>query len=150
MDEATIVLRLAVAALVGGLVGLEREMRGKPAGMRTHALVCMGAALFATLSGSPIDPSYRIASNVVVGVGFLGAGMILRTANRVVGLTTAAEVWALAAIGLAIGLGYYIVTMAGVALLYTVLFPAGIVERKLKQRVLAKEAEAHVLASDEA
>jgi putative Mg2+ transporter-C (MgtC) family protein len=138
VDEATIALRLSVAALIGALVGLEREIRGKPAGMRTHSLVCMGAALFATLSGSSIDPDFRIAANVVVGVGFLGAGMIIRTADRVIGLTTAAEVWALAAIGIAIGLGYYLVTVTAVALLYTVLFPASFIERRLKQRVSAR------------
>jgi putative Mg2+ transporter-C (MgtC) family protein len=105
------VARLAMAVLLGGLIGFERESVDKPAGFRTHILVCVGAALFALVSregffGSGADPS-RVASNIVVGIGFLGAGTIWRTGASVQGLTTAASLWGVAAIGTATGIGYY-------------------------------------------
>jgi len=104
-------LRLLLAAGLGGLIGLEREMSGKPAGYRTLMLVSLGACLFTILSdvfGSTSDPS-RIAAGVVVGVGFLGGGTIWRTEGLVAGLTTAAAIWAAAAVGLAVGGGEYVI-----------------------------------------
>lgn len=110
--ELDMVLRLLMAAVIGGLVGYERERAEKPAGFRTHLLVCVGAALFTIASvygfGPSSDPS-RIAAGIVVGIGFLGAGTILRGEGAVIGLTTAATVWAVAAIGLALGAGLYFV-----------------------------------------
>ncbi len=110
-NELDVVLQLLIAALVGGLIGYERERAEKPAGFRTHLLVCVGAALFtiASVSGFGVlaDPS-RVAAGVVVGVGFLGAGTILRSRHGVVGLTTAATVWAVAAVGLAVGARMYL------------------------------------------
>lgn len=111
-DELDMVLRLVMAALMGGIIGYERERAEKPAGFRTHLLVCVGAALFTIASvhgfGVLSDPA-RVAAGVVVGVGFLGAGTILRGEGGIVGLTTAATVWAVAAIGLAVGAGLYLV-----------------------------------------
>src|SRR4051812_48645945 len=118
-------LRLILAALAGGLVGLERELRGRQAGFRTNLLVCLGSCLtmlvslhFATHAWSPqgpginisIDPS-RIAYGVMTGVGFLGAGAILRNDGAVRGLTTAAAMWCIAAVGLALGFGLYTIAV---------------------------------------
>lgn len=111
---------LLLAALLGGVVGLERESRNRPAGLRTHVLVCVGSALLMQLSigmwllsathGNG-DPG-RIAAQVVSGIGFLGAGTIMRDGVTVRGLTTAASVWVIAAMGLAVGAGYYMESIA--------------------------------------
>jgi len=117
-----ILLRLAVATLLGAVVGMERERLERAAGLRTHALVCLGAALFMQVSsfgfsdilGSPsvvLDPS-RIAAQVVSGIGFLGAGTIVFQHGSVRGLTTAASVWAVAAIGLSVGGGLYLAAVS--------------------------------------
>ncbi len=101
------VARLLFAVLVGGLIGAEREYRDKVAGFRTIIFICLGATLFTLFSvklGGAGDPA-RIAANIVSGVGFLGAGAILRSGERVTGLTTAASIWTTAAIGLAAGRG---------------------------------------------
>ncbi|MBI2123052.1 MAG: MgtC/SapB family protein [Armatimonadetes bacterium] len=113
-------LRLLLAMALGGVIGWQREATEKPAGFRTHILVCLGAALFTLISavgffGSGADPA-RVASNIVVGIGFLGAGTIWRTGASVQGLTTAANLWTVAAIGTAAGIGYY-----GAAVLTTII-----------------------------
>lgn len=117
-----VLARLGLAVLLAGTLGLERELSAQPAGLRTHALVSLGAALF-TLTGAEVlhaDPT-RIAAQVVSGIGFLGGGAILRDRATVRGLTTAATLWAAAAIGLASGLGAYrpAVLAAGIALVVT-------------------------------
>jgi putative Mg2+ transporter-C (MgtC) family protein len=109
-----IFLRLTVAAALGGAIGIERELRRRPAGIRTSLFVCMATALFTILSGEIAHRfgdtgSTRIASNIVQGIGFLGAGAILRDAGGVVGLTTAATIFVEAAIGMAAGGGLYAV-----------------------------------------
>jgi len=121
------ILRIFVAAVLGGIIGLEREYREKAAGFRTHFLVALGSALFMilsqfgfdeairTLPNVSLDPS-RIASQVVTGIGFLGAGTIMLTKNSVKGLTTAAGIWVTAAIGLACGSGMYIIAVTCTAL----------------------------------
>ena len=106
-----VTLRLLLAALLGGVLGLERERQGKAAGVRTHMLVCLGAALFVLVpdvAGALDDAMSRVIQGVVAGVGFLGAGTILKgdAANQVKGLTTAAGIWLTAAIGVTIGLGH--------------------------------------------
>jgi putative Mg2+ transporter-C (MgtC) family protein len=110
--EQEMIIRLVIAAFLGAVIGYERAQAKKPAGIRTHLLVCMGAALFTVISiwgfAGNADPS-RIAAGVVVGVGFLGAGTILRQERGVAGLTTAATIWAVAAVGVAIGAGLYAV-----------------------------------------
>jgi len=109
------VIRLLVAAFLSGLIGFEREAHGRPAGLRTHVLVCVGSTLImltsiymfeAYVGRVALDPT-RIAANVVTGIGFLGAGTILRSGASIVGLTTAASIWAVAGVGLAVGCGYY-------------------------------------------
>ncbi|NLX90765.1 MAG: MgtC/SapB family protein [Firmicutes bacterium] len=106
-----IAFRLFLALLLGGIVGFERESQNRPAGFRTHILVSVGSALVMlvsaySFSGENVDPS-RIAAQVVTGVGFLGAGTILRHGNTVTGLTTAASLWIVSGIGLAVGIGFY-------------------------------------------
>ena len=102
------VIKLFVAIILGGIVGWEREINDRPAGLRTHVLVAMGSALITIVSmsfqGPGLDPS-RIAAQIVSGIGFLGAGAILRRGNIVRGLTTAASLWVVAAIGMAVGVG---------------------------------------------
>lgn len=107
--ELILILRTLLATILGAAVGFEREWRGKEAGIRTYAAVALGACTFGIVSGH-IDPAStsRIASNVVVGIGFLGAGMIIKHNDRVKGLTTAATVWATAAMGLAVAYGMFI------------------------------------------
>lgn len=113
INDTTIILRLVMAVLLGGIIGFERGKSGRPAGLRTHILVCLGSALaimtnqyiFETFGVS--DPA-RIAAQVVSGIGFLGAGTILVTGrHQVKGLTTAAGLWATACMGLAVGIGFY-------------------------------------------
>jgi len=122
-NEIDFVIRLGVCLLFGASIGVERELRNKPAGISTNCFVMAGACLFTFMSMS-IDPNSpaRIAAQVVSGVGFLGAGMILKSeANTVKNLTTAAAVWFAAAIGMAIGFGWYLI--AAVATVYAILVP---------------------------
>lgn len=104
--------RMLVACVMGGAVGVEREWRHKDSGLRTNMLICMGAALFtimsAVLAGDQTPDKSRVASNIVQGIGFLGAGLILHTKNRTVGLTSAATVFVVAAIGMTCGAGLYL------------------------------------------
>ncbi len=121
----SIVLRLLLALVFGGLIGLERGAERHPAGFRTHILVCVGAALamitnqyMVDIWPAQVDPS-RIGAQVITGVGFLGAGTIILTGqNKIKGLTTAAGLWASACIGLAIGIGFYSGALIGTVLIY--------------------------------
>lgn len=120
MDEPILgmILKLLLAAVLGGLIGLEREAHGRPAGLRTHILVSLGAALFTVISNTYRDPGSdpgRIASQIVSGIGFLGAGTIIRQGSIVRGLTTAASLWTTAAIGMAAGAGGNLMYLAVVA-----------------------------------
>ena len=126
-------LRLVLSAVLGGLVGLERAWRKKPAGMRTHVMVCLGSALIMLISlymaehsrYGVTDPS-RMAANVVVGLGFLGAGTIMHAKGSVQGLTTAASLWAVGGIGLAVGCGFY---SAAILSLIIMLFTLHVLDR---------------------
>lgn len=123
MTEYTeILLRLILAVIAGGLIGLEREVVHKPAGIRTHMLVCLGSALFVlvTIETLPSEAA-RIIAGIATGIGFLGAGTIFKAKDEVHGLTTAASIWAVAAVGLAIGLGYYLMTIIAVVLILIIL-----------------------------
>ena len=119
-----IILRLLLAAALGAGIGYQRERANKPAGLRTHILISVGSALFTVVSlfafGDGVDPS-RVAAGVVTGIGFIGAGVIFRgiRGDHVAGLTTAASIWVTAAIGLAAGVGWYLIAtlVAAIALL---------------------------------
>jgi len=119
------VLRLLLAVALGTLIGFERQHARKPAGLRTHVLICIGATLFTIASiygfGLGADPA-RVAAGIVVGIGFVGAGMIIRTQEGiVVGLTSASSIWAVAAIGLAAGAGLYILAPVATLIVLIVL-----------------------------
>ncbi len=118
MTELIYLGQVFLAMVLGSLIGLQRERWGKPAGPRTHALVTAGAALFTILSLNAFGAaeSARVASNIVVGIGFLGAGLIFHKDDKVQGLTTAAGFWAASAVGMAIGTGYYILGAGRTAL----------------------------------
>jgi putative Mg2+ transporter-C (MgtC) family protein len=139
-DQLLILGRLALAALLGAFIGMERELRGYPAGVRTVALVALGAALFTEVSRIMGGSEDRIAAGVVSGIGFLGAGLIFREGYTVRGITTAATVWAAAAIGMAVGRELYLVGGLG-ALLVFILLEARPVVRRLEAliRILGRE-----------
>ncbi len=121
--EGAFALKLGLCLLLGTLIGVERELRNKPAGISTHCFVMGGACLFTYIStvADPNSPA-RIAAQVVSGVGFLGAGMILKSENHTIrNLTTAAAIWFAAAIGMAIGIGWY--AIAAIASVYAVIVP---------------------------
>jgi len=141
------ILRLILAAIAGGLVGLEREVRGRQAGFRTNILVCLGSCLVMLVSvqfgfrawpGHPagigvntnVDPA-RIAYGVMTGIGFLGAGAIIKHRTGILGLTTAAGMWCVAAIGMAIGFGLYTIALAATAIVMLVLWLMEYVQRQL-------------------
>jgi putative Mg2+ transporter-C (MgtC) family protein len=141
-----LLLRLLLAIGLGGAIGLERELSDKPAGFRTNILICLGAALFTQMSiliaaigavpaGSG-DPT-RIAAQIVSGMGFLGAGTILQARGNVRGLTTAATLWTVAAIGMTVGAGAYSLAIGATVLVIAVLVILGMVERLILRRDLA-------------
>ncbi len=124
-DLLDILAKLAVSILLGGIIGWEREVHDRPAGLRTHVLVCLGSSVYMilslTFSGPTSDPA-RIAAQVATGMGFLGAGTIIRHGNAVRGLTTAASLWAVAAIGLCVGrgdIGYLIAACSTLFVFFT-------------------------------
>ncbi|HEY4130138.1 MAG TPA: MgtC/SapB family protein [Gemmatimonadaceae bacterium] len=147
----SVLAKLLLATLLGGAIGLERELAGKPAGLRTNILICVGAALFTQLSidiarigftpsGSPYGDTTRIAAQIVSGIGFLGAGAILHGQGSIVGLTTAATIWVVAAVGAAVGAGAYVDALGSTALIMLVLVGLRPVERRLmvkRRRVFA-------------
>jgi putative Mg2+ transporter-C (MgtC) family protein len=123
ISAVEIIIRFTLALLWGGLVGAEREYRGKAAGFRTTIMISIGACFFTLMSvaiGAPGNPD-RIASNIVTGIGFLGAGVIFRGENRINGITTAATIWAVAAVGMGIGGGYYFAAGAASVLILFIL-----------------------------
>jgi putative Mg2+ transporter-C (MgtC) family protein len=141
VDEVTIAMRLSVAAALSGVLGLEREWRRQPAGFRTHILVATGACLFTltglygfrALDGGGAEVSVdtaRVASQVVVGIGFLGGGAILKYKTSVRGLTTAANLWIAAAVGVAVGGGMIVAAAVTVALALLTLTGLRVVERR--------------------
>jgi putative Mg2+ transporter-C (MgtC) family protein len=140
-DEA--LLRLALAAALGGVIGIERELREREAGLRTHLLVSLGSALFTIVSaygfhafltsGENVvraDPT-RIAAQIVTGIGFLGAGAIIRQGLSVRGLTTAATLWVVAAVGMACGAGYYSAAVLSTALVLLALYPLRVIAYRM-------------------
>src|SRR3989442_4146430 len=119
-------IKLLLALVLGGVIGWERELYDKPAGFRTNTLICVGSTLFTIFSLKigiiPGTDSARIAAQIVSGIGFLGAGAIIRRGEAVLGLTTAATIWFVASIGMGIGPGYYVISAIGTALALAILF----------------------------
>lgn len=139
-------LRLILAALLGGAIGLERELRHKPAGLRTNLFICFGAAMFTILSEQMVAPGVgdrsRIASNIIPGIGFIGAGSILHSRGSVTGLTTAATLFVVAAIGMSCGAGFYLQAVFATMVILVALSALGWFETRfsLKPLVMAYEA----------
>ncbi|MHB0962943.1 MAG: MgtC/SapB family protein [Gemmatimonadaceae bacterium] len=130
-------LKLGLAVLMGGAVGLERQIAGKPAGLRTNILICLGSALVMDLSMNLMGPDGRVgdparmAAQVVTGIGFIGAGTIMQSKGTISGLTSAATIWTVAAIGLTIGAGFYVEGLGATAMVIIVLLVIGNLEHKL-------------------
>ncbi len=140
-QNGEIILRLSVAVGLGILIGMERTLVHKEAGMKTHALVSLGAAVFIIISEliamryggvSGFDPS-RVASQIVVGIGFLGAGSIILQGNRLLGLTTAGGLWVTAGIGMAAGFGFYSLAVIATILVLLVLVVVNILEKPIRK-----------------
>ena len=137
--EFDLVVRLLLAAVLGAVIGVEREIHDHPAGIRTHLLVALGSGLFTVLSivgfpsaaGAPTDPS-RVAAQIVTGIGFLGAGAILKYGPTVRGLTTAASLWAAAGIGMAAGASRPVLAVAATVIVVVSLWPLRIVGERLE------------------
>ena len=124
-----ILFGMILALVLGAIVGVEREITHKPAGLRTHMLVSLGSCLFTLVSVAfAMDPA-RIAAGIVTGIGFIGAGTIIAAQDRVVGITTAASLWTTASIGLIIGVGDYLLAIVATVLVFLVLFSKAILKR---------------------
>lgn len=139
-ETGDVLLKLLIATILGGIIGLEREVHDRPAGLRTHTLVCLGSAVYMMLSVSfavtgRADPG-RIAAQVATGIGFLGAGTIIRHGDSVKGLTTAASIWAVAAIGLCVGRGGtgYIIATAATLFAFGILRGLSVIEHRIAIR----------------
>ena len=139
ISETQIILRILLGAVLGAVIGFERERDNQPAGLRTHMILVIGATLAMVLSvnlgylyarpGTPADPA-RLAAQVISGIGFLGAGAILRYGFNVKGLTTATSLWTMAIVGLAVGAGYYLVSVVTTALMLLVLGLLNVIENR--------------------
>jgi putative Mg2+ transporter-C (MgtC) family protein len=137
--ELNLALRLTAGLVLGAIIGFERELHRQPAGFRTHSLVALGAALFTIVSaygftGPLVDPT-RIAAQIVSGIGFIGAGTILQYRGHIRGLTTAASLWAVAAIGTAAGAGMFVIAVTGTVLILVVLSVLDRVETVARRRL---------------
>ncbi len=137
-------LRCAAAAACGGLIGIERELKQKPAGFRTNILICLGSAMYMAIGllipGATGDPT-RIAAQVVTGIGFLGAGCIIQAGNQVHGLTTAATIWVVAAIGIVAGAGFPVLALVATVMVIATLAVLGRVEERYLDREGSDEQE---------
>src|SRR5712691_10807613 len=136
--DPSIPIKLILAALLGGVIGLEREIRDKPAGLRTNILICVGSTLFMSISTKVAeilggDPT-RIAAQIISGIGFLGAGAVLHSHGFVLGLTTAATIWVVAGVGMALGSGMYLVAVFATAMSLVTLYFLAFVEDKIQGR----------------
>ena len=145
--QLDLAVRLTVGLVLGAIIGFERELHRQPAGFRTHSLVSLGAALFTVVSaygftGDLVDPT-RIAAQIVSGIGFIGAGTILQHRGHIRGLTTAASLWSVAAIGTAAGAGLYIVAIVGTLLILIVLSILDRIEEIARRRLQLNPPAAH-------
>lgn len=141
-------VRCGVAAVCGAIIGLERELKDKPAGFRTNILICLGAAMYMALGllivnegGAATGDPARIAAQVVTGIGFLGAGCIIQERGRVRGLTTAATIWVVAAIGMVAGAGFPVLALLAAAMVLVTLTALGAIETRYLDRPGARDDE---------
>lgn len=145
--------RLILASVLGGAVGMEREVSGKPAGLRTNLLICVGAALITEISvilpfasgGTGLGDPGRLAAQIVSGIGFIGAGTILQSRGRIIGLTSAATLWVVAAVGIAVGARQYTVSIGATVLILTTLFALRRVEAALARRRVDRRYQISIL-----
>jgi len=156
ISEVQIILRVLLGAVLGAVIGFERERDNQPAGLRTHMILVVGATLAMVLSvnlgylfarpGTPADPA-RLAAQVISGIGFLGAGAILRYGFNVKGLTTATSLWTMAIVGMAVGAGYYLIGVFTTALMLVVLGLLNIIENRFVRtsvsRFISIQADYH-------
>src|SRR5215471_12892247 len=136
--DPSIALKLVLAAILGGIIGIEREIRDKPAGLRTNILICVGSTLFMSISTKVAevlggDPT-RIGAQIITGIGFLGAGAVLHSHGFVMGLTTAATIWVVAGVGMALGSGMYVVAMFTTGMSLVTLYFLSFIEDRLQGR----------------
>ena len=142
LPASDVFIRLGLATLLGGIIGLERESRQKPAGLRTNILITLGSAVFSMLSleiGTDAGSPDRVAAQIVTGIGFLGAGAIMQRGTDVQGLTTAATIWVNAAIGMAAGVGSFTLAMGSTAVALITLTALGVIERQVEKRKSAED-----------
>ena len=142
-----LMLQLGLATLLGGAIGLERELGGKPAGLRTNILICLGSVLYTHISiammGAGASDPTRVAGQIVTGVGFIGAGTILHARGAIVGLTSAATIWVVAAIGVALGSGYYLEGVGTTVIVLAVLAGLGRVEKLVERQSMRRTITVH-------
>ena len=136
--DPSIPLKLVLAAILGGIIGVEREIRDKPAGLRTNILICVGSTLFMSISTKVAqllggDPT-RIAAQIISGIGFLGAGAVLHSHGFVLGLTTAATIWVVAGVGMALGSGMYLVAVFTTVMSLLTLYFLSFIEDRIQGR----------------
>ena len=136
--DPSIPVKLLLAAILGGIIGIERQIRDKPAGLRTNILICVGSTLFMSISTKVAqilggDPT-RIAAQIISGIGFLGAGAVLHSHGFVLGLTTAATIWVVAGVGMALGSGMYLVALFATAISLVTLYFLSFVEDRIQGR----------------
>jgi putative Mg2+ transporter-C (MgtC) family protein len=154
--ESVFWIRVGIAIATAGLIGFERQMRGKPVGVRTSILICLGTSIFVELgvaSGNPQADPTRVIGQVVTGVGFLGAGVMMARGGVVTGVTTAAVIWILAAIGACIGLGHYAAAVVFAVLTVGILTGVGLLEagfNRLRTGVYAQEDAAEAASTGDA
>ncbi len=143
--ELSQIISLLSAAILGALIGLEREFSHKAAGLRTNILICLGACVFTIVSRqlgeSYDDSSTRIAAHIVGGVGFLGAGAIIQDRAGIKGITTAATIWLVASVGVSCGAGFYALAVLATALTIITLLGFGLLEKKLNKRLSAENSK---------
>jgi len=149
---ASSLTRLVLAAILGGMIGMERELKHRPAGLRTNMFICIGAALFTVLSRAlAAEPSdyTRIAAQIIPGIGFIGAGSILHMRGLTTGLTTAATLFVVASVGMATGGGFYVTAFFATVLVLVVLFALGRMEKSLNVKTLLNSYEVTGSSVDE-
>ena len=130
--DTSIPIKLIVAVILGGIIGIERQIRDKPAGLRTNILICVGSTLFMSISNAFGDT--RIGAQIITGIGFLGAGSVLHSHGFVLGLTTAATIWVVAGVGMALGSGMYGVAVFATAMSLVTLYFLSFIEDKIQGR----------------